>query len=86
MRILLVDDEVELTEPLSRLLQRQGYSVDVAANGNDGGTMAAMGRYDLLILDWMLPGCSGLEICQQVRSRGNATPVLKTPLPTEWTG
>ncbi|MEM6424020.1 MAG: two-component system response regulator RppA [Cyanobacteria bacterium P01_D01_bin.128] len=76
MRILLVDDEVELTEPLSRLLQRQGYSVDVAANGNDGGTMAAMGRYDLLILDWMLPGCSGLEICQQVRSRGNATPVL----------
>ncbi|MEO1791129.1 MAG: response regulator, partial [Cyanobacteria bacterium J06629_19] len=54
MRILLVDDEVELTEPLSRLLQRQGYTVDVASEGKTGSQLATSGDYDLLILDWML--------------------------------
>lgn len=83
MRILLVDDEVELTEPLSRLLQRQGYQVEVADDGEKGCEMALSGHYDLLILDWMLPGKSGLQICQEVRSPRDArdlspqsTPVL----------
>ena len=76
MRILLVDDEVELTDPLSRLLQRQGYEVDVADDGQVGCDMASVGHYDLLILDWMLPGISGLEICREVRSRQQTTPVL----------
>ena len=76
MRILLVDDEVELTEPLSRLLQRQGYVVEVAADGLEGCEMAIDGAFDLLILDWMLPGKSGLDICREVRSRGQTTPVL----------
>lgn len=76
MRILLVDDETELTEPLSRLLMREGYQVDVAFDGQSGSELATNGDYDLLILDWMLPQASGLEICEQVRSRGNATPVL----------
>jgi two-component system, OmpR family, manganese sensing response regulator len=76
MRILLVDDEVELTDPLGRLLLREGYQVDVATDGEMGATMATEGRYDLLILDWMLPGLSGLEICRQVRSRQDNTPVL----------
>lgn len=76
MRILLVDDEVELTEPLTRLLQRQGYTVDVASDGRTGVQMAISGQYDLLILDWMLPKISGLEICQRVRSQALSTPVL----------
>jgi OmpR-family two-component system manganese-sensing response regulator len=76
MKILLVDDEVELTAPLSRLLTREGYSVDVATDGEAGATLASQGGYDLLILDWMLPGLSGLEICRQVRSRPDSTPVL----------
>lgn len=76
MRILLVDDEVEMAEPLSRILTREGYSVDVAYDGNQGGQLAQQNHYDLLILDWMLPHCSGLEICQQLRSQGNASPVL----------
>ena len=76
MRILLVDDEVELTDPLSRLLQRQGYGVDVASDGEIGAQMAISGQYDLLILDWMLPKMSGLEICQAVRSHTLSTPVL----------
>lgn len=76
MRILLVDDEVELTDPLSRLLQKQGYAVDVASDGQTGCTLALSGEYDLLILDWMLPGKSGLEICRAVRSQSAMPPVL----------
>ncbi|PSN16748.1 DNA-binding response regulator [filamentous cyanobacterium CCT1] len=76
MKILLVDDEVELADPLSRLLNREGYQVDVATDGAAGSELASQGGYDLLILDWMLPGLSGLEICRQVRSRHDSTPVL----------
>ncbi|MGF1570695.1 MAG: two-component system response regulator RppA [Nodosilinea sp.] len=76
MKILLVDDEVELTDPLSRLLTREGYAVDVATDGEAGANLAAEGGYDLLILDWMLPGLSGLEICRRLRSRPDTTPVL----------
>lgn len=76
MHILLVDDEAELTEPLTRVLQREGYSVDVAYDGDAGHRLATGNTYALLILDWMLPGMSGLEICQQLRQRGDRTPVL----------
>ncbi|MBW4646182.1 MAG: response regulator transcription factor [Goleter apudmare HA4340-LM2] len=76
MRILLVDDEVELTDPLSRVLGREGYSVDAAYEGTSGSNLANTGSYDLLILDWMLPGKTGLEICQELRRQGKTTPVL----------
>jgi two-component system, OmpR family, manganese sensing response regulator len=76
MRILLVDDEVELTDPLSRVLKREGYEVDVAYEGQSGHQLAMQSDYDLLILDWMLPHQSGLELCQQLRSQGKTTPVL----------
>ena len=76
LRILLVDDEVELTDPLSCALQREGYAVDVADNGTSGMQLALEGNYDLLILDWMLPQIPGLEICQQLRRTGCHTPVL----------
>lgn len=76
MQILLVDDEVELADPLSRVLTREGYTVDVAYDGTSGGRLASSGHYDLLILDWMLPEQTGLEICQQLRSQGDTTPVL----------
>lgn len=76
MRILLVDDEVELTDPLTRVLTREGYTVDAVYHGTDGSQLALSGNYDLLILDWMLPGKTGLEICQQLRRSGKVTPVL----------
>lgn len=76
MRILLVDDEAELADPLSRILSREGYQIDVAYDGAQGSQLAQTHPYDLLILDWMLPHQSGLEICQQLRSQGNSTPVL----------
>jgi OmpR-family two-component system manganese-sensing response regulator len=76
MRILLVDDEIELTDPLSRVLTREGYRVDTTYDGTNGSRMAQLGSYDLLILDWMLPGKTGLEICQELRQQGKITPVL----------
>lgn len=76
MRILLVDDEAELTDPLQAVLTREGYSVDVAYNGSSGSQLAVTGNYDLLILDWMLPQRSGLEICQELRRNGLTIPVL----------
>ncbi len=76
MRILLVDDETELTDPLKRALTREGYEVDVANDGMTGQQLAFHVDYDLLILDWMLPHQSGLEICQALRSHSNPTPIL----------
>ncbi|MGK7943640.1 MAG: two-component system response regulator RppA [Microcystaceae cyanobacterium] len=76
MRILLVDDETELTDPLSHVLTYEGYTVDVADNGLKGYELALENTYDLLILDWMLPYQSGLDICRSLRSQGNNTPVL----------
>jgi len=76
MRILLVDDEVELTDTLNRVLTREGYNVDVAYDGTVGCELASRSQYQLLILDWMLPGRSGLEICQQMRQGSDSTPVL----------
>ncbi|WP_071516082.1 two-component system response regulator RppA [Geitlerinema sp. PCC 9228] len=76
MRILLVDDEVELTDPLYRVLTKEGYDVDVAYDGTTGVEMAAQGSYDLFILDWLMPGKSGLQLCQELRERGDTTPVL----------
>ena len=76
MRILIVDDEAELTNPLTRLLTREGYRVDAAFDGTTGSELMQKGNYDLFILDWMLPGKTGLEICQQLRQQGITTPVL----------
>ncbi|MEO3705355.1 two-component system response regulator RppA [Trichormus azollae] len=76
MRILLVDDEAELTDPLSRVLIREGYIVDAAYNRINGSQLPQTGTYDLLILDWMLPGKTGLEICQELRRQAKITPVL----------
>jgi two-component system, OmpR family, manganese sensing response regulator len=76
MNILLVDDEDELIRPLRRVLEREGYQVDVATDGLAGQRLALEQSYDLLILDWMLPGASGLEICRELRRSGRSTPVL----------
>lgn len=76
MQILLVDDEIEMADPLSRLLMREGYAVDVAHDGRQGALLVEQNHYDLLILDWMLPHESGLDLCQRLRSSGDTTPVL----------
>ncbi|MDX1978464.1 MAG: response regulator transcription factor [Pseudanabaenaceae cyanobacterium bins.68] len=76
MRLLLVDDELELTAPLQRLLTGQGYEVDIAMDGDRGWEYATQGGYNLVILDWMMPKRSGLDICRGLRQQGDLTPVL----------
>jgi two-component system, OmpR family, manganese sensing response regulator len=76
MKILLVDDETELTASLSQILVLEGYDVDVTHNGKTGFDRAFAGNYDLLILDWMLPQKSGVEICGELRGLGKTTPIL----------
>jgi OmpR-family two-component system manganese-sensing response regulator len=76
MNILLVDDEAELREPLRHILSQEGYNIETADNGNSGLKLAQEKTYDLLILDWMLPYYSGVQICQKLREQGNHTPVL----------
>lgn len=76
MRLLLVDDEVELTTPLQRLLIGQGYEVDIALDGDRGWEYAIRGGYNLVILDWLMPKRSGLDICRDLRQQGDMTPVL----------
>ena len=81
MSILLADDERELTEPLSRALKREGYEVEVVTDGEAALQLIQRQRslgstYSLLILDWMMPKYSGIEVCRQLRAQGDATPVL----------
>ena len=81
VKLLLVDDETDLTEPLALALSREGYQVDVAVDGEIALEKLTQARsqqayYQLVILDWMLPRCSGVEVCRQLRSQSDPTPVL----------
>lgn len=76
MRILVVEDERRLAELLRRVLTEERYVADVAVEGPQGLNMGLSGNYDLIILDVMLPGMDGFEICQRLRAENVATPVL----------
>ena len=68
MRVLVVDDEVELADAVARGLRRDGYAVDVAHDGADALDKIAFVPYDLLVLDITMPGVDGREVCRRVRS------------------
>lgn len=76
MRILLVEDDPEQLEPLQVALSRSGHIVDGVADGATARWLMEEKDYDLLILDWMLPEESGIELCQSFRAAGVATPTL----------
>ncbi len=75
-RILLVEDEPGLVLTVSDLLAAEGYQVDTARDGPAGLAKASIDNYDLLILDVMLPGQSGFEVCRELRQRGRDVPIL----------
>src|SRR3954465_5680295 len=79
MRVLIVEDERKLAEVLASALPREHYDVVVAATGEDGFFRATAEVFDLLVLDVMLPGRSGLEILRTLRERHVETPVLILP-------
>ena len=74
-RILIIEDDEAILRVLRRALAYEGYRVDTAVDGESGLTQARDHHPDLVILDWMLPGMDGLEVCQRLRA-GGSIPVL----------
>lgn len=74
--ILLVEDEVKLARFVELELTSEGYQISVAHDGIAGLTLARESSPDLAILDWMLPGLPGLELCRRLRATGNKLPVI----------
>jgi DNA-binding response OmpR family regulator len=74
--ILLVEDEVKLARFIELELNSEGYRVSVANDGIAGLTLARESAPDIAILDWMLPGLSGLEVCRRLRATGNKMPII----------
>ncbi len=76
MRILIVEDDAHIADVLRRCLTDRHYAVDIATNGIEGEEMALVNDYDLIILDVMLPGRSGIEVCRSLRQAGMRTPIM----------
>ena len=76
MRILLVEDDRPLRVSLARGLREASFRVDEAATGDEGLEMARTGRYDAIVLDILLPGMDGVEVCREIRTEGDWVPIL----------
>src|SRR6266576_6524140 len=74
--VLLAEDDVSISDPLARALRREGYDVDVSADGPSTLDAAMAGGLDLIVLDIGLPELDGLEVCRRLRSEGQFVPVL----------
>ena len=77
-RILVVEDEKSFSEPLSFLLGKEGYEVEVASDGNEAIAKFDKSGADLILLDLMLPGIPGTEVCRQIRTRSNVPIIMLT--------
>jgi two-component system alkaline phosphatase synthesis response regulator PhoP len=76
VKILIIEDEAALVRILTDLLVRRGYEVQASFNGEDGLRNAASGKYDLIVLDVMLPRMDGFEVCRNLRKSGIRIPIL----------
>lgn len=76
MYILVVEDEHRLAQVIRRVLEEEGHTVDLAYDGEDGLAMAMEGSHDVIVLDILLPGLNGIEVCQSLRQNRVDTPVL----------
>lgn len=74
--ILLIEDEIKLARFIELELNSEGYRITVAHDGMAGLTLARESTPDLVILDWMLPGLTGVEVCRRLRTTGNKVPVI----------
>jgi len=82
-RILIVEDEVSFSDPLSYLLKKEGYDVAVAETGPDGLTEFDKNGADLVLLDLMLPGLSGIDVCRALRQRSSVPVIMLTAKDSE---
>jgi len=76
MRILLVEDDRKGALILSKGLEEEGFTVDLAADGREAEKVLGAVLYDLVILDWLLPGKQGIDVCRDLRRRDASTPIL----------
>jgi two component transcriptional regulator, winged helix family len=76
VRVLLIEDDVTIARLLKEGLEDESYAVDVVHDGNEGYRTAVADDYDVIILDIMLPGMNGYEVCRALRNDGNKTPIL----------
>lgn len=76
MRILLIEDEVAIASVIRRGLEKAGYSVTISHDGSEGLQLAIEEEWALILLDVMLPGRDGMDICRSLRARRNTTPIL----------
>lgn len=75
-KILIVEDDKDLSCMIADLLRAEHYMVETAGDGPTAQQMLRLFKYDLIVLDWMLPGLSGTAICEEFRNHGGATPIL----------
>ncbi len=75
-RILIIEDDQAILKILQRGLAYEGYTVDTATEGRSGLMLAREHQPDLVILDWMLPGMDGLEVCHRMRTASGSVPIL----------
>jgi len=78
MRLLIVEDEAAIANFICEGLKEEGFAVDVADNGKKGLQLALdfIDEYDVILLDWMLPGMSGIEICRSIRKENKTVPII----------
>ena len=76
MRLLIVEDEIGIQNFLKQGLEEEGFIVDTASNGIEGLDKFSTGNYDLLLLDWMMPQLTGLELCKKIRETNSQVPII----------
>ena len=76
MRLLLIEDDRKAARLLARGFQEEGFVVDIAETGEAGEEQATVNEYDVIVLDWLLPGKDGIAVCRTLRQRDLATPIL----------
>jgi two-component system, OmpR family, copper resistance phosphate regulon response regulator CusR len=76
MRVLIVEDEKGILNFLKDGLKEENFAVDTAQDGNTGLEMALTNEYDVILLDWMIPGISGIEVCRRIRKENDSVPVI----------
>lgn len=75
-KVLLVEDDCEMSEVLLHTLRNRGFTVQAANDGRSALDLLRVNKYDVIVLDWMMPGLSGVDVCRSLRSAGDRTPIL----------